>query len=49
MSPPVLLVPEKINPALIEAIRGEGLGRLEIDERLKLFRWMRQDELEFIT
>lgn len=34
MSPPVLLVPEKINPALIEAIRGEGLGRLEIDERL---------------
>jgi D-3-phosphoglycerate dehydrogenase len=34
VSPPVLLVPEKINPALIEAIRGEGLGRLEIDERL---------------
>lgn len=34
MSLPLLLVPEKVNPALVGAVRQHGFGKLEIDERL---------------
>lgn len=34
MTSPILLVPEKVNPVLIEAVQREDLGKLEIDEEL---------------
>jgi len=34
MRAPILLVSEKVNPSLVDAIRREGLGKLEIDEHL---------------
>ena len=34
MSAPILLISEKVNPSLVDAIRREGLGKLKIDEHL---------------